>query len=112
MAGGEDAATILEQFVHDAANLPAEIAHLLEEIQAKDQTVQECKQQILNRDNSLQRHIKQMGAHVKHPKEEQTTKIVLSNYDKAQALQNDKVALIEKACFLVRKISLSQIFLN
>lgn len=101
MAGTEDAATVLEQFVHDVANLPAEIAHLLEEIQAKDQVIQECRTVISNRDSGLQRHIKQMGVHIKHAKEDQMEKLVLSNYDKAQALQDDKVALIQKATFLV-----------
>lgn len=105
MTSAEDAATVLEQFVHDVANLPAEIAHLLEEIQAKDQIIQECRQQIMNRDNGLQRHIKQMGAHVKHPKEEQMAKVALAAYDKAQTLQEEKIALVQKACFLVGRLT-------
>lgn len=103
MSAVEDAATVLEQFVHDVANLPAEIAHLLEEIQAKDQLIHECRQLISNRDAGLQRHNKSLGVHVKHPKEEQFIKLVLSSYDKAQALQDEKVALIQKATFLVSK---------
>ena len=97
----DDAITVLEQFVHDAANLPAEIAHLLEEIQAKDQIIHDCRHQISTRDSALQKHIKSLGAHVKHPKEDQITKVVLATFDKAQALQEEKVALVQKACFLV-----------
>jgi len=97
----EDAASVLDQFVHDVANLPAEIAHLLEEIHAKDELIQECRSIINNRDAQLQKHIKQVGGHIKHPKEEQFMKLVVSSYDKARALQDDKVSLSQKACFLL-----------
>lgn len=101
MSLGDDAATVLEQFTHDAANLPAEIAHLLEEIHAKDVLIQECRTIINNRDAQLQKHVKTVGGHIKNAKEEQQVKLVLSNYDKAQLLQDDKVNLSQKACFLV-----------
>lgn len=101
MALAEDAATILDEFVHDVSNLPAEIAHLLEEIQAKDQLMAECRQAINVRDISLQKHVKANGGHVKHPKEEAITKAVMANFDKAQILQDEKVTLSEKACLLV-----------
>jgi len=101
MAAGEDAATVLEGFIHDVANLPAEIAHLLEEIQAKDQMIQECRTIIQTRDIALQKHIRANGVIIKHPKEEQYTKVILANYDKAQELQDHKVTLSQKAAFLV-----------
>jgi len=97
----EDAATVLEGFIHDVANLPAEIAHLLEEIQAKDQMIQECRNLINSRDTALQKHIRANGAITKHPKEEQYAKVILANYDKAQELQDQKVTLSQKAAFLV-----------
>lgn len=105
MALAEDAASVLEQFIHDVANLPAEIAHLLEEIQAKDVAVQENRALINTRDQSFQRHVKKEGGHVRHQKEDVFIKQVLSHYDKAQALQDEKVVLSEKAALLVRPLS-------
>ncbi|KAL9043349.1 MAG: hypothetical protein Q9214_003464, partial [Letrouitia sp. 1 TL-2023] len=83
------------------ANLPAEIAHLLEEIQAKDQVVQECRTAAAARDNSLQKFLKINGARTLDPKEEPYSKIILSNYEKAQAVQDEKIGLSEKAALLL-----------
>ncbi len=102
MAVAEDAATVLEQFIHDVANMPAELAHLLEEVQAKDVLIQECRTNINNRDTALQKHVKAYGGHVKHPKEDQIISTVSSNFDRAEALQKDKIALAAKASFLVK----------
>lgn len=119
MAIAEDAASVLEQFVQDGqsmlepfinlptnsvsvANLPAEIAHLLEEIQAKDRTIQECRNTIHTRDNSIQKFIKANGSHIPNPKEEAYSRTVLANYDRAQIVQEEKVGLSEKAAIIVR----------
>ncbi|KAJ5895594.1 Zinc finger PHD-type [Penicillium taxi] len=99
--GAEDCATVLEQFVHDVANLPAEINHLMEEIQAKDKTMQECRATINSRDGSIQKFIKLNGSLVPNPKEEQYSKTVLQNMDRAYELQNEKIQLSEKACVLL-----------
>lgn len=99
--GAEDCATVLEQFVHDVANLPAEITHLMEEIQAKDKTIQECRSTINSRDGSLQKFIKLNGSHAPNPKEEQYSKTILQNLDRAQQLQDEKIQLSEKACILL-----------
>lgn len=106
MAVAEDAASILDEFVHDVANLPNEIQHLLEEVQAKDEIISQSRLQVDRIDNSLQKHIKQNGSQVKHPKDDQWAKMVQHHYDKMQALQEDKVALSQKACVLVRKPTL------
>lgn len=117
----EDAASVLEQFVQDGkyqktkkvidlyntntpktvANLPAEIAHLLEEIQAKDRVVQECRNVIATRDSSIQKFLKLNGAGQPNPKEEGYCKNVMANFDKAQIVQEEKVGLSEKAALLV-----------
>ncbi|KAL1967800.1 hypothetical protein VTN77DRAFT_2489 [Rasamsonia byssochlamydoides] len=97
----EDCATVLEQFVHDVANLPAEITHLMEEIQAKDKIIQECRATINSRDNSLQKFIKLNGSLTPNPKEEQYSKTILQNLDRCQALQDEKIQLSEKACVLL-----------
>ncbi|THC98718.1 hypothetical protein EYZ11_001781 [Aspergillus tanneri] len=99
--GPEDCASILEQFVHDVANLPAEISHLMEEIQAKDKIIQDCRTTINSRDNSLQKFIKLNGSLTPNPKEEQYGKTILQNLDKSQQLQDEKIQLSEKACVLL-----------
>lgn len=99
--GAEDCASVLEQFVHDVANLPAEINHLMEEIQAKDKVIQEYRTTINTRDGSMQKFIKLNGSLAPNPKEEQYGKMVLQNFDKSQQLQDDKIQLSEKACVLL-----------
>ena len=75
--------------------------HLMEEIQAKDQVIYECRNTINTHDKSLQKFIKLNGSIVKNPKEEPYSKIILQNYKKAKTLQQEKVALAEKAAKLV-----------
>ncbi|KAI9925727.1 Histone acetyltransferase complex subunit [Aspergillus wentii] len=99
--GAEDCASVLEQFVHDVANLPAEINHLMEEIQAKDKTIQDCRTTINSRDSSLQKFIKLNGSLAPNPKEEQYGKAILQNLDKSQQLQDEKIQLSDKACVLL-----------
>ncbi|KAE8145843.1 inhibitor of growth proteins N-terminal histone-binding-domain-containing protein [Aspergillus avenaceus] len=99
--GAEDCASVLEQFVHDVANLPAEINHLMEEIQAKDKIIQDCRTTINSRDSSLQKFIKMNGSLTPNPKEEQYSKVILQNLDKSQQLQDEKIQLSEKAGVLL-----------
>lgn len=118
MALAEDSAAVLEQFIHDGeyfwaqpanrnlihptvANLPAEVAHLFEEAQAKQDVINECTKIIEARDTALQRFIKQTGSLTVNPKEEQYNKTIRENFAKAEALQEEKVALIQKASSLV-----------
>lgn len=89
------------------ANLPAEIAHLLEEIQAKDRVVQECRNVIATRDSSIQKFLKLNGAGQPNPKDEGYCKNVMANFDKAQVVQEEKVGLSEKAALLVSLLSVS-----
>jgi inhibitor of growth protein 3 len=120
MAIAEDAATVLDQFIHDGtfliyghglmltrtvANLPAEITHLYEEMQAKDQKIQELRAAISQRDSSLQKFIKLNGSLVQNPKEEPYSKVILQNYERAQILQEEKIGLSEKAAALVGFLS-------
>ncbi|OJD23391.1 hypothetical protein ACJ73_05254 [Blastomyces percursus] len=101
MAHTEDCSTVLEQFIHDVANLPAEITHLMEEIQAKDKIMQECRATINSRDTSLQKFIRQNGSHAPNPKEESYSTAILQNLDRSQVLQDEKILLSEKACVLL-----------
>ncbi|KAI4137056.1 MAG: hypothetical protein L6R39_007495, partial [Caloplaca ligustica] len=118
MALAEDAASVLEEFVQNGkgisqakhisklipssvANLPAEMAHLLEEIQAKDRVVQDCRSNAASRDASIQKFVKANGAGQVNPKEEAYAKIILSNYDKAQTYQEEKIGLSDRAAVLL-----------
>lgn len=83
------------------ANLPAEITHLYEEVQAKDAQIQELRAAIQQRDNSLQKFIKLNGSLVVNPKEEPYNRVVIQNYERAQILQEEKIGLVEKAAALV-----------
>lgn len=83
------------------ANLPAEITHLMEEIQAKDKVIQECRSVIVSRDGNLQKFIKMNGSHTPNPKEESYNKAILQHMDRSQALQDEKIILSEKACVLL-----------
>ena len=83
------------------ANLPAEIAHLLEEIQAKDRVLQECRSVINTRDNSIQKFMKINGTNQPNPKEDPYSRTILANFDKAQIIQEEKVGLSAKVGVLV-----------
>ncbi len=99
----KDVADVLEDFVNRAANLPHEIAHFQEEIEHKDRQVAECMAIITKQDNAIQKWIKQNGSHTPNPKEENLRKIIEQNYDKAEVLSNEKVALALKSQALVKK---------
>lgn len=73
----------------------------MEEIQAKDKIIQECRTTINSRDNSIQKFIKLNGSLAPNPKEEQYSKTILQNLDKCQSLQDEKIHLSEKACVLL-----------
>jgi inhibitor of growth protein 3 len=76
---------------------------LTEEIQAKDKLIQEARAAITQRDNSIQKFIKQHGSLVPHPKEDQYNKFILAQMKLAEALQDEKIALADKACQLVQR---------
>ncbi|KAF2095373.1 hypothetical protein NA57DRAFT_44678 [Rhizodiscina lignyota] len=101
MAGNDDPASVLEQFCHDVANLPAEITHLMEEMLAKEEKIQEQRNVINQRDGSLQKFIKLNSSLVKNPKEESYSKAIQEAYDQAAALQEEKIAFSEKAAQLL-----------
>jgi inhibitor of growth protein 3 len=101
MASSEDPAAVLEQFMHDAANLPAEICHMMEEIQAKDREMQKYQSAINTKDSNLQKHLKLNGSHNSHPKEKEYSETILKNYDLCQEIQNQKIGLSDKACVLL-----------
>ncbi|TID15875.1 inhibitor of growth proteins N-terminal histone-binding-domain-containing protein [Venturia nashicola] len=101
MALAEGPTEVLDHFINDVANLPAEVAHLFEEAQAKQEMINVCCNTIASRDGQLQKFIKQNGSLLTNPKEESYSKTIIENFDKAQALQTEKVALVQKASALL-----------
>lgn len=101
MAMTEDAATVLEDWVQTVANLPAEIQHVLEEIQAKDRVAQDHRSKISTYDVGLQKHVKANGCGQANPKEDAACKAVSALYEKTHVLQEEKVGLSERAATLL-----------
>lgn len=73
----------------------------MEEIQAKDKVIQECRAVIASRDASLQKFIKLNGSHTLNPKEESYSNAIIQNMDRCQVLQDEKIALSEKAAVIL-----------
>ena len=88
--------------IQAVANLPAEIAHLYEEAQAKQDLINESNAVINSRDSNIQKFIKQNGSLVINPKEEEYGNTVKKHFIKIQELQEEKLALLQKSCVLVR----------
>ncbi|KAH7364330.1 inhibitor of growth proteins N-terminal histone-binding-domain-containing protein [Rhexocercosporidium sp. MPI-PUGE-AT-0058] len=98
-----DAAQVLDEWTNRAANLPNEIQHFQEEIEHKDRQLAECQAIITKHDNQIQKWIRQNGSHTTNPKEEQLSKIILANFDRAELLTSEKVALSLKSKELMDK---------
>ena len=103
LAGPEDAASVLESFVHDVANTPAEVTHLLEEIQTKDMQIHALKDEISKRDAQLQKWVRLNGGHIVNPKDEPFSRTVNDCYDKCEILQAEKCGLGEKAQIVLER---------
>jgi len=84
------------------ANLPAEIAHLLEEIKAKDELIVMLRDTVNLNDGQLQRHLKEKGL-VKNPKEVASCKVIFDNYTQMEKLQKEKIALSHKAMVVLER---------
>lgn len=85
------------------ANTPAEITHLLEEIQAKDLQIAAFKDEITKRDAQLQKWVRMNGGHVSNPKEDAFSKTINDCYDKCEILQAEKCGLSEKALIVLER---------
>lgn len=102
----------IPQLINNAvANVPPELAHLYEEMEAKDRVMQECKHTIARLDGSIQKFLKMNGARQVNPKEEGYVQTISSNFDKLERIQDEKVALSEKAAILVSSTTLFSVIL-
>ena len=96
-----DCATVLEQFIHDSANLPAEINYMMEEIQAIDQEMQKYLTGINSKESALQKQVKNHGSLVAHPKEQEYAGYAKKHYDVCLNLQRKKMEHSDRAYLLL-----------
>uniref|UniRef100_A0A060TBQ3 Chromatin modification-related protein n=1 Tax=Blastobotrys adeninivorans TaxID=409370 RepID=A0A060TBQ3_BLAAD len=98
-----DAAAVLEQYVSDLGNLPAEMAHVLEEIGDRDVKFYETRKRIQQRDNQIHKFIKSHGSLADNPKEAQAYPKIRADFEKAMALQQQKVDLANTGLYIMAK---------
>lgn len=72
----------------------------MEEMQAKEQLIQDSRNIMNHRDSNIQKFIKHNGSLLANPKEEAYSKTIFQQYDRAEVLQAEKIALAEKAAAL------------
>jgi inhibitor of growth protein 3 len=92
----QDIAAILDEFSNRASNLPTAIAFIQEEIEQKDRQMAECLAITNKNESAIQKWIRLNGSHVPNPNEDQLSRIALENYDRAQVLQEEKLALAQR----------------
>ncbi|KAL3424862.1 PHD-finger domain-containing protein [Phlyctema vagabunda] len=88
-----DCASVLDEFTNRVANLPAEIAFMQEEIREKDRLMEKCRLVINKADGRIQAWIRENGSHTPNPQEEKYHKAIIENFDRAEILQAEKIAL-------------------
>ncbi|KAK9361445.1 inhibitor of growth proteins N-terminal histone-binding-domain-containing protein [Lipomyces starkeyi] len=98
-----DAAYVLEQFQQELANVPEEVAHYLEEIKTKDIKLYNLKKRIQHNDNAIQKHIRAHGSLAENPKESQYNTKVITDFETAMKLQEEKCELATKLNDLVAR---------
>jgi inhibitor of growth protein 3 len=98
-----DAAAVLDEWTNRVANLPAEIAFMQEEIAEKDRLMQQHLLIIAAEDSKIQKWIRANGSHNAHPKEADIRKIIRTNYDAAEIIQEEKIALAQKTQLVIDK---------
>lgn len=109
MSQPADVATVLEDYLADLTNLPAELSFVLDEIKVNDETVIECQRRAQQRDAAIQKFIHQHGTLVDNPKEGQNLPKVQKDYQESIHAQKEKVRLANLGMFVigrqVRKLS-------
>lgn len=98
-----DAATLLDHFSHDLANIPNETKFMLLELQKKDLEYDKTLSKIENADSQLFKYIKQHGSLVRHPKEDSLNEEITKLLVLARNIQNDKILLANTALLNITK---------
>ena len=98
-----DAASVLEQYVSDLTNLPAEIAYIFEEIRDKDLKFYETRKRIQQRDNQIHKFIRVNGSLADNPKEAASYPKIRGDFEKAMALQQSKCDLANMGLYIISR---------
>lgn len=98
-----DPALILDDWTNRVSNLPEEIKFIQDEITDKDRQVAECLKLIEDRDQRLQKFIKENGSHAPNSKEKQHRQVIAENFAKAERLSNEKIALTQRLQNIIDK---------
>ncbi|AEO53519.1 hypothetical protein MYCTH_105786 [Thermothelomyces thermophilus ATCC 42464] len=91
-----DPALILDEFINRTQNLAEELRFLQEEIADKDRQYDKLVREIEERDGRIQKWIKAHGSHHPNPKEEEYRATIRKNFELAEQLSNEKIALTQK----------------
>ncbi|KAL2018693.1 hypothetical protein VTK56DRAFT_467 [Thermocarpiscus australiensis] len=91
-----DPALILDEWINRTQNLPEELRFLQEEIADKDCQYDKLVREIEDRDGRIQKWIKTHGSHHPNPKEEEYRATIRKNFEQAEQLSNEKIALTQK----------------
>ncbi len=98
-----DTAGVIDDFVYRTANLPAELKHFSDEIEAKDKEYDGCLSVARKAEEAMQKWYRINGPQQVNPKEEGLTKLARENYAKAELLSDEKIALAKKMDFLLER---------
>ncbi|KAI0890520.1 uncharacterized protein GGS22DRAFT_151105 [Annulohypoxylon maeteangense] len=102
-AEAQDPAAILEDFIYRTSNLPEELRFYQDEIAYKDRLFNDHIKIIEDCDAKIQRWIRTNGSHAPFPREQALRETIRNNYEKADKLAEEKIALAHKAKVLIDK---------
>lgn len=98
-----DPALILDDWANRVSNLPEEIKFIQDEITEKDRQVAECLKLIEDRDARIQKWIKANGSHTHNPREDAYRQLIRDNFNKAEQLSSEKIALTQRLQSIIDK---------
>lgn len=98
-----DPALILDDWTNRVSNFPEEIKFIQDEIADKDRQVADCIKLIEERDGRIQKWIKANGSHELNPREDSYRQTIRENYDKADQLSVEKIALTQRLSHIMDK---------
>ncbi|EPX71398.1 ING family Png1 [Schizosaccharomyces octosporus yFS286] len=93
----DEAVYVLTDYLQSLDNLPDETKHTFDEISVKEMALHDLGKQIQAADQQIQSHVKSLGSHVPHPKEESLYSSIREKYEKSIIIQSEKVQLAERA---------------
>lgn len=96
-----DVATVLEDYLADLANLPAELSFVLDEIKVNDDKVVDHARRAQQRDAAIQKFVHQHGTLVDNPKEGQNITKIQKDYQESIKAQKEKVRMANLGMFVI-----------